>query len=428
MIGPRRRLPQALLGLALLSGTTMSSQALELTASLEHLSEYSDNLGRTEDDTNSTWIHQPGFNLGASHDTATLQLDSNYTYRREIYDDDDFSDENVTTGSGSLLWTLVENRLDFTARNTRSQSTRRAQAAADPNNLQVVSNTEIGPTLRLQPRRGDQLLVDYRYLIDSRDTTNEDSQRHNGTLSYLLGLSPNRNIVLLSSYSDISYDDRDDASQLTATLGYQQTGSDFDIDVNVGYTEFDRDDADTVDGAIYNASVTWRASGSSSLTFFGNRGIQDQSSGFSNREDFDDPLPEDSNTNDVFTETRAELRWQQALGQATTLSFNAFVSDEDYEDVPQDSTRYGGGIAFSRELTRTTTLSAGFIYSNREFDLGDDEQDEYLVNFNVRHLLGRALSVNWGASYEDRDADVSRSYDETRFQIGISYQLLGTRR
>lgn len=421
------RVLPALVSFGLFS-TPVTLQALELTASLDHTSEYTDNLGKTEDDENSSWIHRPGFNLGATHDTATLQLDSNYTYRREIYDDDEFSDENTTTGSGGLLWTMIENRLDFTARNTRSQSTRRAQGAADANNLQVVSNSEIGPTLRLQPRRGDELQVDYRYLVDSRDVTNEDSQRHNGTLRYLLGLSANRNLVLLSTYSDISYDDRDDASQLTATIGYQQSGSDIDVDVNVGYSEFDRDDADTVDGAIYNASVTWRASGSSSLTFFGNRGIQDQSSGFSNREDFDDPLPEDSDTNDVFTESRAELRWQQALGQSTTLSLNAFVSDEDYEDVPQDSTRYGGGISFSRDLTRTTSVDAGFTYSNREFDLGDDEQDEYLVRLNVRHRIGRALSINWGATYEDRDADVSRSYDETTFQIGLSYQLLGARR
>lgn len=410
---------------ALLAGWCCSAPvySLELGAVLQHTSEYTTNSALTSDDEVSEWIHQPGFQVGASQDTATLQLDANYQYQRLIYEKDLFSDEDILTGQASMLWTLLPDRLDFTASNRRTQATRRSISAANPDNLQVVGNTEIGPTLRLQPRSGDELLVEYRYLHESVDQGNEDSQRHNGTLSYLLGLSANRNLVFQTTYSDISYDDLEDATSITATAGYQQTGGALSFDFNAGYTDFDRDGRDSANGGVFNMGTEWRATGSTTWSARANRSIQDQSSSFTDDGDVGDPLPEDSDTNEAFVETRGEIGLRQAFGPSTNLSASVYYSDEDYEDVPRDSERIGITLGFDRALTRTTTFEASLDYSNRDYSQVDDTQDEVRARFRVAHRIGRALTFTWGASYEDRDADLGDSYDEFRYTLSLAYAL-----
>ena len=319
------------------------------------------------------------------------------------------------------------------ALNRRSQSTRRSISAPNPDNLQVVSNTELGPTLRLQPRSGDELQFEYRYLVETVDDDNTDSQRHNGTVTYLLGLSTNRNLVFRGTYSDISYDDQDDATSSTATVGYQQSGGSIDFDANVGYTEFDRDDADSVTGGVFDLGISWQATGTRSFTVRANRSIQDQSSSFTDEGDFDDPLPEDTDTNEAFTETRGELGLEQALGQSTDLTASVYYTDEDYEDGPRDNERVGVRLGFSRAMTRNTTIDASVDYSNREYSQVDEEQDEIRARFLVQHRLGRALTFGWGVSYEDRDSDLadsgtgtpvdSDSYEEFRYTLRLDYVL-----
>jgi len=406
---------------------TVPAQSMEFGASLNYGAYYTNNANLTEDDTVDEWVQEPGFNVTASQDTASLQMDAAYSYQRRIYEEDQYSDENVTTGTGSVIWAVIPNRLDFTAQNTRSWSTRRSQGTTNPDNLQVVSNSEAGPTLRFQPRQGDELQIGYRFSRDVRDSTNNDSQRNNWNTSYRLGLSPNRGFILQGNYSDIKYDNSPDADQASATLGYQQTSDSVDFDVSAGYSDFQRDDQDSVNGGIYAASLTWRQSGSTSFNFTANRSIQDQSNLFYDNPDFDDPIIEDSDSNAVYTLTDGGFNWNQELGARTSFTLGAYASDEDYDSEEQDNTRYGVRLSLDRELTRTTTLQTSIDYSNSDYDLGDDNQDEYRARFNVNHTLGRALTLSWGAEYTDRKADATQSYDETRFNINLSYQVLGTR-
>jgi hypothetical protein len=399
--------------------------SLEATGALNHTSEYTTNVARTDDDEEGEWIHSPGFTIGAIHNTATMDFSGDYTYERRIYEGE-FDDEDVTTGSASALWRALPNRLDFFVNNSRSESTERAIDPDTPENRQVVSDTSAGSILRFQPRRGDELNLRYSYDVNTRENTNDDSQSHTGTIDYVLGLSPSRAVIFQGVYGENNYDNREDATSLTATIGYSETGRKVTIDVSAGYSDYQRDEEDSVNGGVYNAALTWETSGLSSLSFTASRGINDQSSSFYDRDDFDDTLAENSGTNDVFTETTGEIVWDQTLG-ANELSFAVYASQEDYEDVEGDNDRIGTRFSFSRDLTRTTTFDLGVDYSHREFDDEDDEQDEVNASIRFTHAIGRALFVNWGVTYENRDTETTESYDETTFEVGLTYTFLGVR-
>lgn len=405
---------------------TSAAHALEAQASLDHTSEYGTNTERVAADGTKEWVHTPGFTIGANQNTATIDLLGNYRYRRRIYTDSEFSNEDITTGRGSVIWRAIPNRLDFFANNSRSESTRQAIGADSPDNRQVVSNSDAGANLRLQPRRGDELTIGYSYVVNTQTTTNNDSQRHVGTASYRVGISPSRNVTLLGTYADISYDDFANATATTTTLGYSEVRDDYTVDVSAGYSWFDRDGRDTVDGGVYTASLNWIVTGASSLGLTASRQIVDQSQGFFGRQDFDDTLAENSFTNEVLTETRNAVTWNQQFG-ANNFSFTGFTRKQEYEDIDADNEQVGVGASFSRSIRRNTTLTTSVSFENREFDQQDDEQDQVRASFRVNHVVGRKTRVFWGGRYEDRDTDNTEDFDLWSVSVGFSYALLGPR-
>ena len=402
--------------------------SFEALGTIDHTSEYTTNSEKVEQNGTEEWIHAPGATIDVSHNTVSLDLDGGYRYQRRIYTDSDFDNEDVTTGSASVTWRAIPKRLEFFATNYRSESTEQAIGPNNPDNRQVVSDTSAGSNLRFQPRRGDEFALGYAYNVSVRDNSNDDSQSHEGTASYRVGLSETRNVTLLGVYSDRTYDGEgvEDATSTTVTLGYGEVRDDLSIDVSAGYSEFDRDNRDTVDGGVFNASITWRASGSTSLSLAADRAIDDQSSTFRDREDLDDVLPENSATNETFIETRGTLTWDQQFGN-NGFSLSAFASKEDYQDVDEDNETIGVSASFSRSLTPSTTFDATASFQNRKFDQQDDEQDEIRADIQVNHRIGRRLSMNLASSYEDRDADNTDSYDEWTFSVGVSFVLLGRR-
>ncbi len=404
-----------------------SALSLEVTASVQETSEYTTNTARTEDNEVEEWIHQPGIDLAASHSGAAITFDADYSFERRLYEEDLFEDENATTGSAQLVWQAIPQRLDFTVSNARLEATERAFAVDTQANRQTISVTEIGPLLRFQPRSGDELQLEYRYLDVNADETDTDSERHNGDLRYLLGLSSNRTVTFEGNYSDIDYDNdfTPDAESWTGMVGYRQTATDLDLDINAGYSSFNREgDFDEIDGAVYDLDLSWRTAGATTVALSASRGIQDLSSSLTDALNFDDTVNEDTDLNEVFVETRGEFSVSRAIGR-TNVTVRVYASDEDYEDVARDSERIGVSLAINRNLSRRTTLSADVEFANREFTEIADDQDELRARIEFSHRLGRRLALSWGVRYEDRDADIGGSYDELIGMLQLSYTILG---
>ena len=311
--------------------------------------------------------------------------------------------------------------MDFFIANSRSETTERTLEAETQANRQVTANTQAGSTLRFQPRPADELQFEYAYQDTRTNRTETNSSRHNGTARYLAGLSPNRSMNLVVSYSDINYDGLlPEAEFLIATIGYQQTSDALDLNVSIGHNWYKRDPLPTADDPTYNATLTWRAGGSTTISAEAFYGISDQSTS--------DTGNGNTGINAAFNETRGDLTLTQALGGRTNLTLGTFWGRQEYRIVPRDNESIGANIGLSRDLNRTTSVSIDASYQNRDFTDQVDDQDEWHGNVAVRHQIGRKLTFNWGVRYERREAVTTRNYEEWVGTLQLHYTFWGAGR
>ncbi len=182
-----------LYGFSALTGVLLTAPvaAVEWNVTVDYAAEYTTNSARTTDNEIEEWIHRPGISVNAVHDGPNLELNGGYSFERRIYEEDLFDNENATTGSAELLWHALPERLDFVVRNSRTESARRSIDAVTQDNRQVVSTTEIGPTLRFRARGSDEFQLEYLY-SDVNAETQTSSERHTGTARYIVAFSATR--------------------------------------------------------------------------------------------------------------------------------------------------------------------------------------------------------------------------------------------
>ena len=256
-----------------------SARAIDVEAAAQYTADYTSNTLRSETDEIGEWIHQPGADLRVSEDTATLEMDVDYSYIRRIYSKDIWQDENRLIGTAGIDWHALPDRLDFFLNNARTESSEQALQTVTQANRQVVSTTEAGSRLRFQPRAADEFQIEYLFRDIHTTITATDSQRHNGTLRYLLGLSENRALIATGTYSDIEYEGPfPNAEYAVVTIGYLQETGPVDLEINVGYNWFDREGRGTVDDPMYSGTLTWAATPTATFTLTGSRMITDQGS------------------------------------------------------------------------------------------------------------------------------------------------------
>lgn len=418
----------------LLAGTAApAASAFEIGAAIGHESEYTSNTERSADDEVAEWIHSPRVEIGAQHEGASLNLQAGYVIERRYYQKDIYDDEKADRGSAEIRWQALPSRLDFTLRNVRAETTRQSFAADTRDNRQVVAYTEAGPTLRLQPRRGDELQVEYLYTTVNASETDTDSQRHTGSLRYVLGLSTNQALTVESSYRDIDYDNESspDVSGWSHTGTYAANTRLLELSLTGGFSRLDRTlGRESTSGRILRANLAWER-GNSRLGFNLSEELRDQSTNISRSDqDFGDTANEDSDLNEVFTETRAELSWEQEFGRST-FSAGLYASEEDYEDLAErDSERFGARFRVSRRISRQTRVSLRADFANREYSGRNEKYDELRASIALERSVGQSLSLSLSAGYdESRGKGASgRSYDEWTTRIGLRYQALGDRR
>ncbi len=140
-----------------------AAAALDTQLSVDYTGEYSSNTALTETDEIKEWVHLPGADLALSQTGAVFEVDAAYRVERRIYEKDLFDNETAVRGTSEALWHALPERLDFTLRNVRSESTIRAREPNTEVNRQTVSITEGGPTLRLRPQSNAEIQLEYLY-------------------------------------------------------------------------------------------------------------------------------------------------------------------------------------------------------------------------------------------------------------------------
>jgi len=403
--------------------------AMDFTGTLRHTAEYTDNTARQPSDPVDEWIQRPGASVTLEQRGAALEIDAAYDWDRRIYQRNVFQDEDSVNGEAELLWKLVPERLEFVARNVRTQVTIQALQAVTEDNRQDFDTTELGPRLRLAPRPGDALEIEYLVgRIDAEDT-DTDSERQTLRASYRIGLSAVRtlSVNVIESRVDFENELAEDIDGRTATLALSLAEGPTTYDVEAGYTRLERGDGTDVDGFVFDLQATRALVGNAELRLLANRAITDRSTNLDGgtTPQFFDTLVDNSDLNEVATQWRARATIGTRL-RNNDVAFSVLAEDQDFDRVPRDLARQGIELELSRELSRTVSATLRGQLVELELTEQDQEFDELRAEFGVRHRLGRRLALAWGARYEDRQGDSAElSFDAWNGFITLEWALFG---
>jgi len=410
-----------------------SVYAIDIGLTLSEESEYTTNSGLTERDEVEEWIHSPGANLQVSHDGPALVLNVDYNYRRRIYQQDLFDDDNEAAGSANLVWSVLPERLDFTVNHTRTQSAIQSINAITPNNRQETINTTAGPLVRFNPRGQDEIQFEYLWGDRSSEDTDTDATTHNFSARYQLAMSPTNSLTLEAINNQVQYENRfiPDLDTLVGQLTWARNLSNVTYSLTGGYNRTERTNSrDDVDGFIFDVQVNWQARSTTTLTLTAARDIRDQSENLSSGTFADElDFSVNSNLGEVFTNERAGLAINQRLGGRTTLDLSVSYDEEDYEDIGRDTQTLAIRLGLNRRLTQQLSLTLGLSADTQEFDDQNDEIDTLRGDLFVDWALGRRTNVGIGVRYEERSSDSNlngREYDEWVGMIRISYDAIAT--
>ena len=407
-----------------------AAQALEASVNVSHNAEYTTNSARTASDEIREWVHRPSVDAALRQEGAGLDLNAGYRFERRIYQDERFQDSNALTGQSSLLWRALPERLDFTIRNVRTESSERSLDPITEDNRQTISSTDVGPTLRFQPRRNHELQIEYLYTDVTANRTETDSQRHSGSLRYVMNVSSTRTVTLTGSNIQVEFDDAlaADLDTTIASATLAQRGAHADYVFTAGYNRTEREDRDDVDGPIFDLGVTWRATPLTIVTLQAAHRITDRSGELLDRiGGLDDAIDEDTDLNEVFTQSRATVTVSRPLGN-NQVSLVMLADREDYEDVLRDNERRSGTLNISRALNPLTTATASLGIGRREFTDEGRQQNEYRASLGLSRQLSPRFDLRIGASYDEWDADdPERSFKDWVGSVSLSYLLFDRR-
>jgi hypothetical protein len=223
--------------------------------------------------------------------------------------------------------------------------------------------------------------------IDAKTSTSEINQDDRDRWRYELGgrlgyeIVPQYEAFVRGSYNTIDYDDAaDDAGFQRDSDGYEVVaGARIDFtgitfgDVFFGYRRQTYDDArlSTVGGPTYGGTITWNASGLTTVKGFVSRSVEE-----------------------------------------TTVSGSSGSFDSEY------------GASVDHELLRNLILSGRGAYLNSDYK-GVSREDDYLkFGAQGKYLLNRNLYVTFKYDYERRDSNVAgQDYSQNVVLLSVSGQM-----
>ena len=427
-----RKTPIAV-SVALVCASTCA-QALEYGVVVSTESEYTSNTARTEYNEIEEWIHSPGVEVTAEHEGADYELEIDYSFHREIFEEDLYDDQNIAVGNASLNWRVLPERLDFVVDHARTQTAVRAISAVTPDNRQESTTTSAGPVLHFRGFGNDEIELQYQWIDRGAEDSDVDSTTHDTSARYIYAPSAANSITFEAAHRRVQYDNGfiPDIEYNLATIGWTRTSADVTLELVAGYNRTERsNNRDDVNGGIGSAEVNWQITSATNLVFEAARELRDRSETLSSGAFADDlDFSVSSDLGELFTNDRASFAVEHAFNSTTALTATLSYDEEDYEDSLRDRESLSTIVSFSRALNPRTTFRLALRQENQDFTDQDEEVDLYAARADLDRTFGPRLTVGLSFEYEERDSNAigpTANYDEWAAFLRLDYQLVGRR-
>jgi hypothetical protein len=401
--------------------------------------EHSNNITLSTSSPVSQDVFTPGFGFAFAQQGATLRANvvGNLEYRD--YLGGRFENQTRTQLAGQANWTVVPQRLDFSAEDYAGVQPVDSLVSNGPANQQQTNVLSLGPTLRFRP--GDALhgQVELRYINSYASKTDEfNSSRGIAALRLYRDIDPTDQFSANIETQDVRFDNQTDANFQTGDnfvrdelyARYTKKLATIDADVLAGWSQLRFSHAPTESSPLARVTLNWRPTVRSTFTFAGVYQYSDAA------QDMMQPLEmaisasggaiNTGNTAinpQVYLDRRLEATYA-FHNERLTLSLTPVFGKLHYlGDATLDQTNRGGSVSLAYRLRPTLTLS-GFAEGERRIYSDLDRRDT-TIRFGLDLNKQQTPHWNWHASVirQRRNSDaVAQNYRETEIFLGVAYR------
>ena len=354
------------------------------------------------------------------------------TAKRYAYLDDTFDDETLVTLAGNATWRIIPRRLNWQFTVNHGQTIIDPFQPVTPRNREDVTIWSTGPILviPLADRTNVSLSATYsEVLYEERPFDNE---RLGARVGLARNLTPSSSVSANVSRDAIEYEIpllSPDADRTNAYLNYTNNTGRNNFSLDAGWNEIDRTGSKS-DGLLLELNWGRRITQQTRVSF--NAGSQLRTAGdvfsLNQRLDFSGDTQDLQDVDDPFQQDYARLAYSFNYPR-TRASFAARWSKDEYETLNElNRTTSGLAVDFARDLTSRMTLKLGASFGQRDFDLGDRNDDDVSYSAGLALEFGARSTVELEARHIERDSNLAADgYEETRFGLTYTFRAIGDR-
>jgi hypothetical protein len=389
---------------------------------------HSDNIRRNDLDKQAADVAQ--LNLEYAYFKKTRRLDASVAADLAFVDylDNSFANGVVGTLSAYAAADLIEDRLQWTARDIFGQTHRDLTLAYTPQNRENINFIATGPILFLPVGSSNDIDFDGSYSRVDYQTSPFDSNRYSGGAAFVHNLSANSSVSLNAQSQRVEYvapaSSSSNFDRSSFFLGYKGGGRNTSVLLEVGANRIGRSNADA-SGALLQLALSRNISARSKLTIGFDQEFTDAGEAFGSASTFTNVSLDTQGlgtTTSPYKLTSGNIDWD-AMGRRTRLGVSLSVHNEKYLQQPlSDRTLASGQLRLSRQLTARVSAQLIGSYTDTTFKNIAGSSKDVSGAGSVSWMMTRRLSLDLSLDHFSRKSDVP-TFDYVENQVWLKLRL-----
>jgi|GEM_PF-5766467 len=416
--------------------------------------EYSDNVRRVDVDEDDAVFLQPRGLISAVHEGPNFdaQIGAANEYRSRLSGDQ--GSNNNFDLDGMLNWKIVPGLLEWSFEDHfNSEFPIDIRSQPNESNKQDLNSFSTGPTFTPRIFNRTNLIFQVRYFRTDSEDTEIDNNRIQGRVGIERQLTSNSSVSLNYLYEDTDFDESTidplvgniDFDRDNYFIEYKLARESLNITAQLGYTEIERDEGPNQDSEGGNnlLSLDYILNSTSSVFLTAYDEITDTTSNSASSSDSDlgggfggigggglSGVVTDTPLGDIVFDVSGDTVESEGFAVGYNKKFSGvdfgiqyFQREDDHDLINiNDRDTNGGVIEFSIPANSTTLFALLGEYRTTDFDLGDREDDDLLVELSAEYFARKNLSFRSTLEYRDRDSTIAgEDFDEFSARIGVAY-------
>lgn len=404
---------------------------------------HSDNITLDAVDGQGEDIFSPQVRFDFTHDSsrvnATLRGDLQYLH----YLDGTYDDDARGEFTGNLDWTLLPERITFSARDSLSEQSVSSFAAFNPGNQQKINIFEAGPSFHARFSDATRAQVDLRYTNSwAEETETFNGDRYNVAARLLRLLRDTDALIFNLEASQTKYDtisDLYDYKRYDGYVTYRSALSKIDLSIDAGYSRLKPEGVEDSSSALFRGYMEWRVTSRSRLSTSVAHQFSDAAQDLIQRVgapggeivDPDPPTgpvigePGDPGLQivpDTFKQRRVSFGYEYTGDRLSVLVDPGHAQLRYIRGSTFDTDNLSLRVTARYRLDHRTTVVAMAQRYEREFINAERDDRDMIVGAG----LAMRFSPHWGAQFDyrrrDRDSTTSsQNYVENILLLSITY-------